>query len=145
MPAASVPGRRRRPVLSMTPMIDVVFLLIIFFMTSQFRRSEGELFAQLPEHPGRIASAAPTKLDRKRQVLLQIAWGAGDVVYAVNGEELRGLDVLRTRLEGLLDAVESPWVIVLPGDDVPFGYVIAAFDTARAVGYEEVHFAPPDD
>ena len=45
---------------SMTPMIDVVFQLLIFFMLSMnFRPVEGRLFSQLPRRGTADAAAAP--------------------------------------------------------------------------------------
>ena len=39
--------------LNMTPMIDVVFQLLIFFMlTMQFKEIEGKLLSQLPKDKG---------------------------------------------------------------------------------------------
>ena len=53
-------ARRRRtekPRLAMTPMIDVIFNLLIFFLlTSVLRGNEGYLTTNLPRDGGRMAS-----------------------------------------------------------------------------------------
>ena len=48
--------------LNMTPMIDVVFQLLIFFMlTMQFKEVEGKLLSQLPKDAGPLSAAAPPR------------------------------------------------------------------------------------
>ena len=43
------------PTLNLTPMIDIVFLLIIFFMVgTQFAQMENQYDIQLPTIPGRL-------------------------------------------------------------------------------------------
>ncbi len=47
----SPPGEPKTEALNMTPMIDVVFQLLIFFMLSMnFKEAEGKLLATLPRH-----------------------------------------------------------------------------------------------
>jgi biopolymer transport protein ExbD len=74
------------PALNLTPMIDVVFLLIIFFMAaSKFAEVEADLDLQLPE----VAAAAPmTSAPKQRTVSVK---RDGQVVLdgtAVSLEEL---------------------------------------------------------
>lgn len=53
--------------LEMTPMIDVVFLLLIFFIvTMKFRIEEGKLEAKLPEDMGQNAGGAPVDREKVR-------------------------------------------------------------------------------
>ena len=55
----SPPGEPRTEALNMTPMIDVVFQLLIFFMLSMhFKEVEGKLLSQLPKDKG----LAPTNV-----------------------------------------------------------------------------------
>jgi biopolymer transport protein ExbD len=73
-PAAAVRSRRPREVqteaLNMTPMIDVVFQLLIFFMlTMQFREVEGKLLSHLPKTHGPHSAPNPTVLDEVRIVV----------------------------------------------------------------------------
>ena len=57
------------PALNLTPMIDVVFLLIIFFMAaSKFAEVEADIDLQLPE----VAAAAPlTSASKQRTVSVE--------------------------------------------------------------------------
>ena len=53
--------------LAMTPMIDVVFLLLIFFMTAtKFKTSEGDVQANLPKDRGSKATMEKTQMDEVR-------------------------------------------------------------------------------
>ena len=87
-------ARRRREFdeggLSMTPLIDVVLLLLIFFVvTSSFQDREIEL--QLPESD---SSAIP---EEKRKFVIEIGRGPGEL--AINGK--------RTTIEGIDREIEA--------------------------------------
>jgi biopolymer transport protein ExbD len=56
--------------LNMTPMIDIVFQLLIFFMLSMhFKEVEGRLLSTLPKKSGLESSLAPVRLEEVRIVL----------------------------------------------------------------------------
>ncbi len=61
------------PELSMTPMIDIIFQLLIFFMLAcRFRTQEGELRAALPKDKGlRYKTPEPITL---RQMRIKLLW-----------------------------------------------------------------------
>ncbi len=83
--------RRESPQINLTPLIDVVFLLLIFFMVSTTFTRESQLRIQLPE-----AVASPAEMaDDELVVLIE-----SDGSYAINGERLARTDV-QTLMEGL--------------------------------------------
>ena len=97
-------GRRSSHVPNLTPLIDIVFLLLIFFMlTSHFVR-EDTLNIQLPE------AASGQQLDEKKSIEVVInaeeQWlYEGEVVDAdklkqVLREDLSKLEVKRVRIRG---------------------------------------------
>ena len=70
------PPEIERSELNMTPMIDIVFQLLIFFMLSMhFREVEGKLLSQLPRDKG--AAPAPA-LKRELQEVRVILCAGGD-------------------------------------------------------------------
>jgi biopolymer transport protein ExbD len=64
------PDENRPDALNMTPMIDVVFQLLIFFMLSMhFKEVEGKLISQMPKDKGPRPEIAPVDLREIRVVL----------------------------------------------------------------------------
>ena len=78
--------RRRRADngINLTPLIDVVFLLLIFFMVTTTFTKETRLLIELPEASGEVADSSPATLE------LVIA---KDGNYAVNGQNLINRDI----------------------------------------------------
>ena len=74
------PRRIEEPEINVTSLIDVVLLLVVFFMLSSNFTAEGRLRVRLPQ-----ASSVPT--DRSSSESLVISVSAGGA-YLVNGREL---------------------------------------------------------
>ena len=55
--------RRRDPELNITPLIDVVFLLLIFFMVSTTFDKQAELSIELPEASGKVTPTEQFKIE----------------------------------------------------------------------------------
>ncbi len=85
------PRRREEPEINLVPMIDVVLVLLIFFMIATSLRHQSELEIRLPE-----ASGKPMPGDVAQ---LQVDIDAGGR-YAVNGRilETTGAAALREKL-----------------------------------------------
>jgi len=65
-----LPDESKPDSLNMTPMIDIVFQLLIFFMLSMhFKEVEGKLLSQLPKHKGPESAPATPDLRELRVVL----------------------------------------------------------------------------
>jgi len=128
----------KRPLLNMAAMIDVVFLLLIFFMcTSSFLRPEKNLPSRLPE-VGPSGEADGEPLDPVRIRLLGRADGVAvtcDDQPCPTNEAL--LAMLRARR-----ALGDPAVIIQAAAAVPFGDVVAALDACHRVGLFRVAFSP---
>jgi biopolymer transport protein ExbD len=79
--------------LSLTPLIDVVFLLLIFFLVAtRFEQEERDMDVDLPQ-----ASAAQPTIFKGQEVFVTVTNG-GD--YYVNGEQMDA-----TELEAMLKAL----------------------------------------
>jgi biopolymer transport protein ExbD len=133
MKLGSLQGRRR-PEVQMAPLIDVVFLLLIFYaVTTQFVTDE-RLKLKLPE--------AKTAEDAGR--------GAEDrppvVVVAKDGtvwidDELVAEEDLEGRIRTLVDRAPVQ-AIILKGDrDADYGVVVHVLDIARSVGAKMVQMS----
>ena len=125
---------RRRPEVQMAPLIDVIFLLLIFYaVTTQFVTDE-RLKLKLPE--------AKTAEDAGR--------GAEDrppvVVVAKDGtvwidDELVAEEDLEGRIRTLVDRAPEQ-AIILKGDrDADYGVVVHVLDIARSVGAKMVQMS----
>jgi len=124
-----------RAEMNVTPMIDVLLVLIIVFMvvvTSAFQ-SKG-LQAQIPQPPSRTDSSGTP-----RTIVIQLAW-AGDEqrpTLKINGDAVTW-DDLHDRLARIfLERAER--VAFVKGDDaVSFRYVAEAISIAKSSGVERV-------
>ena len=102
------------PGLNMTPMIDCVFLLLIFFMvTSSFNRTERELDTGLAAEVREAKAAGDLA-----PIVVEIVATDGTFVFKVGGRQLASreelTDVLR-KIENKLDGA-----FVRAADDAPF-------------------------
>jgi len=141
--------RRGELDVKMTPMIDVVFLLLIFFIwTASFEIVEVEYML-----PSRLTatggSAAPTERDPEMEdfdrVVVRVLWDQGQLVFLVNDTPREDLDEVRTTLETLASIKRDAPVILDPDQAVPLGYVIDVYDVTRLVGFEKIQFAASEE
>ncbi len=118
-------GRRRTShVPNLTPLIDIVFLLLVFFMlTSHFVRDE-VLNIDLPE------ADSGDSLDEPQQIEVIIN-EAGE--YIINSQ-IVSEDVLETILQDELKGQKEKVVRIRGDKQVDLGIAIGAFDAARKAG-----------
>ncbi|MBS3744515.1 MAG: biopolymer transporter ExbD [Wenzhouxiangellaceae bacterium] len=117
-----------------SPLIDMVFILLIFFMVSTTFVKDMKLDLNRPS--ASTASAASTKAIR-----LYID-NAGDVY--LDGEPVR-VWVIQSRVRDLLAASTSGSVLVVTDDQVPAGRLVEVVDQARRAGAEDVGVATVDE
>ncbi len=114
----------------MTPMIDCVFLLLIFFLvSSQMKKVEKELPVQLPESVAAISVKASAKM-------LIIGIDAAGRIYL--GAEPVSREALRTRLQNA--AAENPGQRVrIDGDrNAPFQSLVNVLDECHFLGLNNI-------
>jgi len=120
------------PEISIAPLIDILFLLLIFFMvTSHFDISSG-VRINLPKVTKRIMGEEDENrvtliIDKSAQIYLE-----GE---KIEQEELKGLLEERVKEEGLLN-------LVLHADkDVNHGTVVGIMDLAKSAGISSIIIA----
>ena len=127
--------------INLTPLIDVVFLLLIFFMVSTTFSKESELRIQLPE-------SSDTPVEQRENPVLEVEISA-EGVYAVKGpadrsaRQLLGTD-RQTLYRALAAAAgeRSDLVTIIRADrETPHASVVQAMDIARRLGYTDITFA----
>ena len=116
----NAPQRRRRPTINITPLIDVMFLLLIFFMVSSTFREDWAIDITLPQ----AQSATSQEVTSHEVVVDRLG-----VVY-FQGEPMTPEELRRALGEVL--AEDAGATIVLRADDqADFGRVLRVIDIAR--------------
>ena len=129
--------KREEPELNLTSLIDVVLLLLVFFMiTTSFVR-ESKIGIRLPE-ASQTAPAAVT--DAAEPMVISVtAQGA----YLVNGRLL--IDARAETLENAIRKLETeerdPRITISADAEATHQAVVTAMDVAGRLGYSEINIA----
>lgn len=113
---------------NLTPLIDVVFLLLIFFMVSTTFTKETHLKVDLPQAVGELQ---PTLVDQIEVVV--DAQGS----FSVNGRALvnRQLATLRSAIQELGGTDTSVPFIITGDQNTPYQVIVSVMDLAGQLGY----------
>jgi biopolymer transport protein ExbD len=141
--------RRGSMEIKMTPMIDVVFLLLVFFVwTASFQIVEqilpSSLSAVTGTEPAETNEPPPPEQDFPDAVV-RIGWSGTVPTWSVNGTPMSSLAQVKTQLEEIGRIKSDAPVILHPDANVPLGDVIDAYDVTRMVGFNKVQFATRED
>jgi biopolymer transport protein ExbD len=121
----------KRVTLSVTPLIDVLFLLVIFFtLTSTFKRV-GEMELQLPESTTAVEAGASDGVAPVELVVTE----AGEL--SLDGETLDRAELER-RLPAIRRADPERRVLLKAESGVDHGEVVALLDLVREAGFPGV-------
>lgn len=136
---------RRAAELKMTPMIDVVFLLLVFFVwTSSFETPEFDLPSAIAEPPSggtQISTDQPPPTEPFDEIVVRLSnQGAAETIQ-LNGETVDNLGQLKQRLAEIIALGVQPPVIVDPDDTITMNKAVQVYDVARAAGADRVLFA----
>jgi biopolymer transport protein ExbD len=129
------------------PMIDVVFLLLIYFMVaSTLEQQEADLSFQLP---GTVEQTEP--LDLPDEQIIEIRPDGQVVIndYAYDAPEVSQLNELAAMLSRFREASSAnkveAIVTISPADAVPHAQIVKVMDACSLAGIEAVNFALGDD
>ncbi len=126
--------KREKLEITLTPMIDVVFLLLIFFMVTTTFSRETAVKINLPEASGEERLEAP------KVVNLSID---ADGVYYVNNQQVIN-QKKATLKKAILDVAgysrDLPFIISADAK-TPHQAVIRALDVASQIGFRKITFA----
>lgn len=124
--------RQRQEVeVNLTPLIDVVFLLLIFFMVSTTFTKETHLSIDLPEASSQASRASDLQIE------ITITQN-GD--YAINGVSLinREEDTLRSAIEKVSEGDNAIPMIISADSATPHQSVVTALDVAGQLGFTQL-------
>jgi len=126
--------QREEPDINLTPLIDVVFLLLIFFMVSTTFDHESQISIELPQ------AKATSKQEHKQS--LEVIIDAKGRFY-VNDHRL-----VNTQIETLKRAIreaagdrKNPVFVISADAQTPHQAVVTAMDAARQVGITHMSIA----
>lgn len=133
----------------LTPMIDVVFLLLIFFVwTSSFNIVEFALQSSVSDATAGAATdpadPPPAEIDFD-EVVVRIVWINNQPGWRINDETIPALADVRTRLTAIYQANAEAPVIIHPDPDTPLNHVIAVYDISRLIGFGKVNLAASEN
>ena len=133
--------------LKMTPMIDVVFLLLVFFVwTASFQAVEYLLSTSVSAEAGSddAQSEEPPPDFDFENVVVRIIWDGTSPSWSVNDQDTPSLAAVRQRLQVIANIKTDAPVILHPDDGVPIGDVIDVYDLSLLPGFDSVQFAISD-
>jgi len=119
---------------NITPLIDVVFLLLIFFMVSTTFQRESEITIELPESSGEVAES------EKKVIEISID---NQGHYFVNQRRIKDTDIktLKQAITLTRGDTKEPKLIISADKMTPHQAVVRAMDAARQLGLVHLTFA----
>ena len=136
-------NQRGRLDVKMTPMIDVIFLLLVFFVcTASFRAIEGILPTNL-SLSGSVESQVPTdpELVDLDEIVVKLFWQNGRPQWEINRRGYKRLADVRAVLAAAAQVRRNLPVILDVAGDVPLENAIDLYDLCRQIGLEKIRFA----
>ncbi len=120
--------------LNITPLIDVVFLLLIFFMVSTTFQRESEISIELPEASGKVAK------NEKKVIEISID-NQGN--YFINQRKVKDSNIktLKKAISMVRGEAKEPKLIISADKMTPHQSVVRAMDAARQLGLVHLTFA----
>lgn len=148
-----IPARKRRPQAKvklqppLTPMIDVTFQLLIFFLlTMTFREQEGQIPGALPRLGGLVAGQQ-VKLEPLTIVIRPVGSDRSRCTYQISGRTIpmetaeQLYQVLKARQQEI--GADEP-VVIKPRPNVRWQFVVEAFNQAVRAHYKDIGYATTD-
>jgi len=137
MKFSSSERRAKAPALALTSMLDVIFLLLCFFVTaSVFSQWESEISISLPS-----ASTAETPGRLPGEVILNVA---SDGSVTVNAKRL-ALDDLESRLRKVAEFYPGQPVVIRADRETSYDSLVKVLDTCREAGVWNFSLATVED
>ncbi|NOQ94624.1 MAG: biopolymer transporter ExbD [Methylophaga sp.] len=127
-------GKLEEPDVNLTPMIDVVFLLLLFFMVSTSFIRESSLKVDLPQATGQALPEQEKSID----IVIN-----ADGHFIVNEVTLENpsLEQLSAHLKQAVGVNEDPHIIISADANAEYQNIVTAMDTAQQLGYSRLTLA----
>lgn len=132
----------------MTPMIDVIFQLIIFFMCSiHFKSLEGKLFSYLPKDKGMSSTTVTDPILEEVRIKLAYSESAPLLTRMKVGErEFSDWDSLFKHMQSMSSSLVTPSGDIIPvkidaDEKIPVQSVVNALNICKKAGVQKTEFA----
>ena len=114
--------------ITLTPLIDVVFLLLIFFMVSTTFEREAKIAIELPEADAQRPKSETEPIE---------VWIDAEGRFFLDGRRLMDTRVreVKVALEALAPAGPRPALVINADAATPYQAVISAMDAANQAGF----------
>jgi len=128
------PSKPEEPDVNLTPMIDVVFLLLLFFMVSTSFIRESSLKVDLPQATGQALPEQELAID----IVINV-----DGHFIINEVTLESpsLDQLSAYLKQAVGENEDPHIIISADANAEYQNIVTAMDVAQQLGYSRLTLA----
>ena len=127
-------GNRVQSDINVTPMIDVLLVLLIIFMITQ-PLSRMALDVQVPPPEETVTTKTPPS-----QIVLELGNDGG---YAINGQPVPK-DQLDAQIHAIYDQRPAKLLFIKAGSNRLYQDVIEAMDVARGAGVQIIGFTPKE-
>ena len=126
---------RAQPEVNLTSLIDVVFLLLIFFMVSTSFVKQSQININLPEAESAVVSEEPPE-----RIDIMISESG---IYLVNGRELINSRpaTIRNALQIVSDGNNSLPLTISADANAKHQHVVTAMDVAGRLGFTQINIA----
>jgi biopolymer transport protein ExbD len=130
---------KQEPEVNLTSLIDVVLLLLIFFMVSTSFVKQSQISIRLPE-----SQSAPVPKDPVESIDVMITEQG---VYLVNGRELvnNRPETIRNALRRVSAGDTSLPMTISADANARHQYVVTAMDVAGRLGFTQINIATVND
>jgi biopolymer transport protein ExbD len=122
--------KRRRVIINITSLIDVLFLLLIFFIMSS-------TFIEQPGMKLELPVAESSTSEKMKELILEMK---ADGSMTLN-QELVNLDTIEEKFKKELPALDEKTLVIRADKNVPHGDVVSVMDVAKLSGLEKLVIA----
>ena len=129
MQVGSARGKGPAPDMNVTPLVDVVLVLLIIFMVMTPLANK-KFWVHTPQHEKQEVEKKELVVDPEPPLVLRVE---ADATVKVNGTVVP-FDELPVRLRRMFAAREDHILFFDAADDAPYGFTVQAMDRAREGG-----------
>ena len=123
--------KRRTPVINIIPLIDILVILLIFFVTtSTFKKTQPQLQINLPDSQTATAAAAA-----KTEPIVLAVKTADQIT--LDNKPVK-LDALATALQSARQQAPDRAVALQADTTAPFGVVVKVLDALKSAGVKNI-------